>query len=303
MSQSILAKGKNGQFQLTITLPQTKVKEQWEKLIKKAAAEVEMPGFRKGKAPLEKAEEKLDKSKIYDQVLQKLLSEAYLIAINEYQLKPVMDPQLEVLTVDLDKDWQVRATAAEKPDVKLGAYKEGLKGLLNSTEIWTPESAKQNKEDLKNKSVEGQKSELSPEEKRQHQVVSITNWLLQNVEVEPAEGLVQQQANNLLARLLDQIQQLGITLEQYIGSTGKKLEDLKAEYAQRAMQDLKLEFLMLEIANQEKITVGDADIDKLISETDDEKTRTALQDSGQRQHLKAILTRQKLIEHLIKISS
>lgn len=299
MSKSVLAKGSNGQFQLTITLPADKIKEVYQKVVEKAGESIEVPGFRKGKAPMDKVIDRIDRTKVVEQVLQKVLPEAYSAAIKENDLKPIMDPQLEVLSTEEGKDWQVRATAAEIPEVKLGDYKSGLKGLVKLTEIWTPDSAEKKKGEAADKD---DNKNLSPEELRQKQVAKITQWLLDNVQVEPAEVLVNQQANMLLARLLDQIQQLGMTLEQYLASTNKKMEDLKAEYVQRAKQDLRLEFIVLEIGKQEKIKVEEKDIEKMVNESNDEKLKEALDKPQQKQQLGSVLFRQKIVERLVKLA-
>jgi len=235
----------------------------------------------------------------YEQVLQQMLPIVYHNAVHEHNLQPVMDPQIEMLSIDEEKDWLVRATAAEKPEVKLGDYKQGLKGLLKSTEIWIP-SAKQ---DFKKKLDAKSEKLKDPEELKQKQIAEITDWLLKNVEVEPADVLTQQHANTLLARLLDQIQQLGITLEQYLSSTSKKLEDLKAEYAKRAKQDLRLEFMMMELGLQEGVKVEDVEVEKLLADSKDEKVKEALKDNRYKQQLKSILLRQKLIDHLLELAA
>src|SRR5687767_2061906 len=100
MSKSVLATQSHHQFQLTVTLPISEIDKESEQLLIEAAKEVEIPGFRKGKAPMKQVEQKLDRAKIYEQALQKLLPPAYKAALDEHQLHPIIDPQVELLKTE-----------------------------------------------------------------------------------------------------------------------------------------------------------------------------------------------------------
>jgi FKBP-type peptidyl-prolyl cis-trans isomerase (trigger factor) len=300
MSHSILARSAHGQFQLTFTIPWSEIDKEYQEVLKTASNEVEIPGFRKGKAPPEKVKLELNPEKWREQVLRKLLPSTYWREIEKHQLKPIMDPQLELLSMEEGKDWQLRAVSAEKPEVKLGEYKKKLVGLLKSTDIWTP-STKHDRAKAEHKTAPT--SDTAKEDKKQSQAGKVSEWLLNNIEVEPPEALVKQQTDALLARLLDQTQKLGITLDQYMLSTHKKPADLRAEYSQRARLDLRLSLIIDAIGEDEKIEVKDEEIEQLIAETKEENIEAALRNTEQKSRLKKILWQQKVLDFLIKIAS
>ena len=312
MSASILARQENDQFQLTITLLESQIKQTYDKLVQQTAKDIEIPGFRKGKAPLNKVIEHINLDKIYEQIIQQLVPQAYINAIKEHQLNPIIEPQIELVNQDINinQDWQIRITSAEKPEIKLGDYQTRLKGLLKTTNIWTPGSAssgpsqKDVKEHLlKNNLKSPAPEETTPDDLKSQQAQKITDWLLQNIKVEPASILIEQHTHQLLAQLLEQIQKLGLTLDQYLTSTNKKTEDLKAEYARKARQNLRFEFIILAIGENEKIKVENQEIDTLINQSQDEKIKTALQKPEQKTQLYNIIFRQKVFDYLYRLAS
>jgi trigger factor len=111
--------------------------------------------------------------------------------------------------------------------------------------------------------------------------------------------LIEQEANRLLSQLLDEIKRLGVSLDQYLASRGNTDKELRMEYEERAEKDLKLEFLLRRIADEEKITVEQQDIDKAVSEIKDEKQRKEV--SSNPYLVAAIIRQQKTLDFLSKI--
>ena len=61
----------NGTLELTITIPWTKVSEAYQKVLTDSALEINIKGFRKGKAPLKMVEEKLGKQHLSKKPLKR----------------------------------------------------------------------------------------------------------------------------------------------------------------------------------------------------------------------------------------
>ena len=55
-----------------------------------------VPGFRKGKAPKKIVSERIDKEKIKEEVLKKLLPESYANAVKKHDIKPIINPRIHV---------------------------------------------------------------------------------------------------------------------------------------------------------------------------------------------------------------
>src|SRR3990167_9057672 len=91
-----LQKEPNGTIRLTVTIPNSDIKKTWEDAMLSVLTNIELPGFRKGKAPRKLAEDKVDKEKLREEVLRKLLPIAYTEAIKTHDLKPIINPKIHV---------------------------------------------------------------------------------------------------------------------------------------------------------------------------------------------------------------
>lgn len=281
---SALNKLPDGTIELTITIPLKRVKTSYDEVLKKQAAKIEIKGFRKGKAPSKLIEQKIGKNALYEEVLKTLIPQVYTEAVKEQNIKPILSPQIKVVSLQEGKDWQIKALTCELPEIKLGDYRAEVKKVLASGKIWTPNKEKQ-------------KIEKSREDK----IAQIFKTLVTIASVKLPEVLTQQEVNRMFSRLIDQTNQLGLTVEQYLTSTGKTNQQLKSEYHQQAEETLKLELILAQIAEKEKVTVTEAEIEKMIEAVPDEKVRTGLQTPGQQLYIRQLLRKRKVIDSLLKL--
>src|SRR5258708_35701340 len=135
---SAIQKLEDGTISLTITIPASRVEEAKKKDTDEFVEVTELPGFRKGKAPKNLVLEKLDKEKLKEEVLKKLLPETYVEAIKEHSLNPIVSPQIHVLELADGKDWQYTALTYELPEVDLGSYKENIQKITSKKKIIVP---------------------------------------------------------------------------------------------------------------------------------------------------------------------
>ena len=248
--KSILARQEDGTIQLTITIPWSVVKKAKEVALEAYLASSQLPGFRKGKAPKKLVEDNLNQDHLREEVLRKLLPEGYVEALKEHALKPILNPKIHVEKLEDDKDWTFTAFTAEAPIITLGDYKEAVKKVTAKSKIVVPgkEQAPANFED-------------------------IAKAILETATVRIPKIIIDQEVDRLLAQTLDEVKRLGLTLDQYLASTGRNTEALRQEYEKKAENDIKLEFLLQKIAEDEKITVEEKEIDEAITQakTDAEK--------------------------------
>lgn len=281
--QTALNRQEDGTINLTVTIPWQKVKESFDKFLQKALSGVEIEGFRKGKAPKKLAEEKVDQQKVYQTVVQEVIPQFYLQAINQHSLRPIITPKIELSAAQKEKDWQFKATLCERPEVKLGEYKQAIRELKikKRTKIWVPGK--------ENQKAKGKNQKVSLDD--------ILDTLLKVSKIQIPEILLEDQVNRMLADLLDQIQKLGLEVEQYLKAKGKSVEQLKEEYKMRAEKNLTLEFVLEKIADEEKITVSEKEIDDLINKEKDKKVQEHLK--AQKYYLASVMRRQKTIDKLL----
>ena len=273
---SIIEKQEDGTITLNITIPSKIVKDTTEIVLEEVVKSANVAGFRKGKAPKKIVESKVDKDKVKEEVLRKLLPKYYADAIKKHDIKPIINPRIHVEVLEDDKDWKFTASTCEKPEVSLNDYKENIKKITARSKIVIP-----GKED----------KETSFEE--------IITELQKSVNVKVSKIIVEQEVERLLAQILSEIKRLGLTLDQYLASTHRTVEDLKKEYEVKAINDIKLEFALQKIAEEEKITVTDADIDEAIKNAKDDNERKALETN--RYLLAGVIRQQKTLDFLKKL--
>lgn len=278
MANSILAKTQTGEIQLTITIPAKEVKKAYDQAWEKIVKETEIQGFRKGKAPKNLVEEKIDKAKIYEQVLQKIVPQAYLEAVKEHRLEPIIPPRVELLKANEGEDWEIRAITCEAPEVNLGNYQEAIRKGPAPTEL--------------------QKTPKNMEDEKTQKVIEI---LLETAEVSLPSILVEDELNRSLANLINQTEKLGLTIDQYLRSIGKSADQLRNEYKARIASNLKLQFILEAIAANQGLEISEKEVDDLIAVSGEEKLKQNLNSPGQREYLKGILRRRKVLDFLGKL--
>lgn len=134
---------------LEIEVPQSEVAKALDKAYHKLAGKVNIPGFRKGKAPRKVIETRLGKQTLLDEAFEILASVSYAKALQEQEIEPVARPQIEVVTLAEDQPLVFKATVITKPEVKLGQY-NGLKIEKKVDEV-TDEKVKEELENLRNR--------------------------------------------------------------------------------------------------------------------------------------------------------
>ena len=101
--------------------------EELEKAIQgaylKQKSKINMPGFRKGKAPRAMVEKMYGVGIFYEDAANALIPEAYSKAVDESGLDIVSQPSIDVAQLESGKPFVFTAEVAVKPEVTLGEYK------------------------------------------------------------------------------------------------------------------------------------------------------------------------------------
>jgi len=244
-----VAKSKDGTIQITFTIPFKDIKKTRETVAKDIGKDLELPGFRKGMAPLNKVLEHVPQNKMVENILREILPKPLGDAILEHKIKPAIYPKLELLSANEDENWQVRGTTCELPEVKLGNYKKIISDAAKTNAIWTPDQKGSAKKDEK-------KKELTRQEKEQ-QVIKI---LSETIKIEIPKPLVDEEVNRRLSDLLQRIEKLGLTLEAYLSSIGKTTETIRDEYEGQAKEAIRFDLILGNIVVEEKIKVSEKEI-------------------------------------------
>jgi len=93
-----------------------------DKAFKEEVKKVNVDGFRKGKVPRDIFEKRYGKERLYIPAVDYVIEEAYVKALEESKLIPVVQPKLEIQSVD-ETGVEIKFIITTKPEVKIKKYK------------------------------------------------------------------------------------------------------------------------------------------------------------------------------------
>lgn len=134
---------------LKITLPAEEVNKGFKKAVAKIAGQVNIPGFRKGKAPRNIIEMHYGKEAVKQEAFELVANQCYTEALEQEKLIPVSDPKVEDSVFEENKDMELTIKVTLKPEVKLGDYKE-LHVEKEAVEV-TDEAVEEQVQDLRSR--------------------------------------------------------------------------------------------------------------------------------------------------------
>ena len=94
-----------------------------QKVYLKARGKINIPGFRKGKAPLAMLEKMYGAGIFYEDAANEVIDASYPKAAEESKEEIVSTPEIKVTQIEKGKAFIYEATVALKPEVTLGEYK------------------------------------------------------------------------------------------------------------------------------------------------------------------------------------
>jgi FKBP-type peptidyl-prolyl cis-trans isomerase (trigger factor) len=284
---SVIAKEDGGNIQITFTIPFAEIKKAKEETIKEFAKDAEIPGFRRGMAPIEKVAEKISESKLVEHSLGHLLPKALAETVTENKLKIAVYPKFELISAKENEAWQIRGITCELPVVDLGDYKKAVAGAIRSSSIIVP--GKDNKEG----------------ESREKKEQTVIKAVLDSVKIKIPTILIEEEADSRISNLLARLEKLGLALETYLAQIGKKAEDLKGEYATQARDAISLDLILNKIAESEGIKINEKDVETALkmSQTGVEaKKESAEEIENHKRYLESILKRRGALDFLMNLS-
>lgn len=123
-----LEKKEKNQVQLEVEVDPQQVARAYERAYRQLSHRVNIPGFRKGKAPRQLVERTLGKDAIRQEALEHLIPEAYENAVEDQKLEPIAQPKIELgdtteHAFEGTGNLTFKALIEVRPEVQLGAYK------------------------------------------------------------------------------------------------------------------------------------------------------------------------------------
>jgi trigger factor len=272
----------DGTIEFTITIPWADIQNTYKTVVTETASNAEIAGFRKGKAPKQMVEENIDKTKTYEETIKRLVPKAYTDAVQEHKIAPILMPQVELKDAQEGKDWVISAKTCERPKVTLKDYKKAINDLKaeKTKKIFVPGKDNPSEEKPKGPTVD-----------------EVLERLLTAVEASIPDILLEHEVTHQLSLLVDQTKKLGLTVDQYLASTGKTADSIREEYKSMAAKNLTLEFALEAISEKEQVVASEEEVTKVIQGAKTDEERKNLE--NQRYYLTSLIRRQKTLDTLM----
>ncbi len=120
---STMEKVSSNQVKLHIELGAEAFEDAIQAAYQKIRGRINVPGFRRGKAPRKVIERMYGESVFYEDAFDAAFPDLYAEAIKEHDIKVVDQPDVDIETIGGEAGLVVNATIYVKPDVTLGEYK------------------------------------------------------------------------------------------------------------------------------------------------------------------------------------
>ena len=109
---------------IEMTIDSNVAKDTYDKALKVYGANVNIAGFRRGKAPAAIVEKYVGKERVKAEVIDRLFPAEFQKAIQENKLNIAFHPSIENVEFEVGQELKVKAKVELKPEVKLSKYKD-----------------------------------------------------------------------------------------------------------------------------------------------------------------------------------
>lgn len=123
MSVKVEKTENKNELKLEFTVESKIFDEGIKKVFTKSSRYFNIPGFRKGKAPMSIVEKYYGDEIFYEDTFNEIVPEIYDEAIKEQKIEAVSKPNIDISQIGKGKDLIFTAIVQTKPEVKLGKYK------------------------------------------------------------------------------------------------------------------------------------------------------------------------------------
>jgi len=272
--------------ELNVKVPWEDIKKEYDASFEIIRKDLKVEGFRKGNAPKNIAESKIQKDVVYEHLLRAYIPRVYAEILKKEDIKPIISPKVELIKAKENEEWEIKMATATTPEVKLGNYKEKVKKAkekVQKSDIWVPGKDKEPTEEDK-------------EKQKQAEFQAALEALLSEAKVEISDLIIEEEASQRLSKLVDDVQRVGLTMESYLKSKNITKEQVTEQIRKEIEDTYKMEFLIQKIADEEKINVEQAELEKVFAGIKDEKEKQAVQ--GNMYYYASLMRKQKTLDYI-----
>ena len=104
---------------LTVEVPFEELKPSLDAAYKKIAQQINVPGFRRGKVPPTVIDRQVGRGAVLDEAINDVLPQKYVEALQENDLEPLAQPEIEVTKFEDNETLEFTAEVDVKPEITL----------------------------------------------------------------------------------------------------------------------------------------------------------------------------------------
>jgi len=282
--KTIVQKLIDSQIELNIEVPMEEFKSFIDKAVLNLGQEIEVEGFRKGKAPKEMIEKQLGQGRILQEASQDCVRENYLKAVREQKLEPLGQPEIEIIKMAKGDSFEFKAKIAVLPEIKLPDYKK-IASQVKKNEVKVTE---EEIERLRQEKERVEKEKLRSE---------ILEKISEKSQLEIPAVLIESEKQRMLESVKQQVPQvLGTSFEDYLQKMQKTEEEMIDSFREEAQKRVKNSLVLREIERQENIEVPEKELqlemDKIA------KVNPGLDQSRLKEYTESVIKNEKTLEFL-----
>ncbi len=119
---------------LTVEVPFEELKPSLDAAYKKIAQQINVPGFRRGKVPAAIIDRQVGREVVLQEAVQDLVPQKYMEALQENELQPLAQPEIEVTNLAPDEQLEFTAEVDVKPTIELPEY-DGIQASVEDLQV------------------------------------------------------------------------------------------------------------------------------------------------------------------------
>lgn len=240
------------QIELKIEIPVEEFQTFVEKAVFDLGQDLEVKGFRKGKAPKEVIEKELGLESILKEAAERAIQTNYPRAISQLadKIEVISQPEIEILKLAPNNPLEFKAKIWILPEIKLADYKNIVSKIQKKVIKVTEEEIEK---------LRQEKEKWEKERTRREILEKIT---LES-EVNIPQLLIEEEKKRMLQNLKEGVvQTLQISFEGYLAKLQKTEKEILDSFLPEAKSRIKKSLVLREISKKEKITATDGEIDE-----------------------------------------
>lgn len=280
------------QKEIHVTISAEEMRSYADKAAKSLGADIELKGFRKGKAPLDVIKEHLGEERIWEQAAEDAFGTTYAKAVKESALSVITSPQVVVVKLAPNNEFVYKATVAIFPDVKLpNIYdiakkireKETREVVVSEEEMkrafdWlkksrkvtelTDEFAKEigdfDSLDALSKNIKDGLIQEKTAKERERIHLLILQEIAKKSSLDIPQSLLDEEKGKMMRELESKVGQMGLSMEDYLSHVKKTKEEIQEGWGVQAKERVESGILLQSIADSEEVQVSDEEMEKRV---------------------------------------